>query len=151
MIRQGTGQAGGQSWNTGIGSSSASIAERNSFSRLANNFSSRIRGSRTSRNAASLANPREASCSMGKVIGVWKPARSAHSAVKKQRYLSSRLRGAPSIAGNASSSVEPRVLRLDLIAAFHLFISPGRGLVLVCGVRRGKRWAQGGGVCLQPG
>lgn len=61
---------------------------------------------------------------MGKVIGVWKPAQSAHNAVKKQRYPSSQLRGVPSIAGNALSSGEPQVLRLDLIAAFRLLSFP---------------------------
>jgi hypothetical protein len=124
---------GGISWNTGIESSIASIAERNSFSPQANNFSSRIRGSKTSRSAVRPVSPREASCSTDRAIGVWKPAQSAHNAARKPRYPSSRPRGAPSIAGNASNSVGQQDPRLDLIAANRLFISPERDWAWVYG------------------
>jgi|GEM_PF-6857588 len=76
---------------------------------------------------------------MDKAIGVWKPARSAHSAVRKLRYPSSRPRGAPFIVGNASNSVGPQDLRLDLIVANRLFIFPERDWALVCGALSGRR------------
>jgi hypothetical protein len=123
--------------------------ERISFSRQANNFSSRIRGSRTSRNAVSPVSPREASYSTDRGIGVWKPARSARSAARKLPYLLSRLRGAPSIAGNASSSVEPQDLRLDLIAVTRLFIFPERDCVWRA-ARWGRRYTHEGGVYRHP-
>lgn len=75
---------------------------------------------------------------MDKVIGVWKPVPSAHSAARKLRYPSSQPRGAPSIAGNASNSVGPRELRLDLIAANRLFIFPERDRAVLCVALSGR-------------
>ena len=76
---------------------------------------------------------------MDKGTGVWKPVPSAHSVVKKLRYPSSQLRGAPSIAGNASNSVGQQDLLPDLVVAIRLFIFPERDWALVCGALRGMR------------
>jgi len=72
---------------------------------------------------------------------VWKPARSVPNAAKKQLYLSSQHKDAPSIAGNASSSAGLQDHRPELIGASRVFSFLKGGWVPVFGAQWGARRA----------
>ena len=84
-------------------------------------FSLQTRDLRTSPNGAKPVNQSEASYSVARVIGAWKPPQFARNVARRPPYPSSRRKGVPSIAGNASSNGGPRVRRHKLTSTFPSF------------------------------